>query len=78
MAVERLKQFRILPRILGQYDPELSAGDRLGIDYARRRLQLGYGTPPVSPQVLGNVRARVLETFPALRNFPTIRRMLEA
>lgn len=79
MALERLKKFRVLPRVLGQYDPELSAGDRLGIDYARRRLASGFGTPPVSPQVLGiNVRARILETFPMLRDFPMIRRVLEA
>lgn len=79
MALERLKELRILQRVRGQYDPELAAGDPAGIDYARKRLRLGYGTPPISPQVLGvNLRAKVLETFPMLRQFPMITRLLGA
>jgi len=63
-----------------RYDPELLAIDPGSVEVSRRRLRLGYGTPPVVPyaqRVDLGLRRRVLETFPALGRFPMVRRILE-
>lgn len=62
------------------YDPELLAIDEGGLIENRRRLGSGFGVPPVVPygQKMGlGLRRKVLDTFPKLREFPMIRKVLE-
>lgn len=64
-----------------RYDPELAVIDPGSLELSRRRLSLGYGAPPVVPygqRIDRGLRRRVLQTFPALNQFPMVKRMLEA
>lgn len=68
-----------------RYDPELAVIDPGAMEVSRERLRLGYGAPSVVPygQRLGrrlmgtNRRRMLLQAFPALNNFPMIKRVLE-
>lgn len=84
-VMNRIRSRLSIAPTLGQpYDPELAAIDANAMDYSKRRLGLGFGAPPVVPygQRLGMMgaqrRMRLLSTFPALNNFPMIKRLLEA
>jgi len=64
------------------YDPELLAIEPGANVITQRRLGAGFGAPPVVPygqrRAYGqSMKRQLLARFPNLRNFPTIKKILE-